>query len=140
MTNDICCDNGYMGMNHICQKEQSKYETKDSGKREEYSTGMVRDSASKTLRPDLVDQHLLQRWAELMGRGAIKYGSRNWTKAKTLEEYERFRASAYRHFFLAVNRLDETEDHFAATCFNLAGMEHVFAQLSNEDKELAKKL
>ena len=109
-----------------------KYETKDSGQREQYSTGMVRDSAGKMLRPDLVDQALLKRWAELMGRGALKYGERNWEKAATQVELDRFRASAYRHFFQWYNGLESTEDHAAAVCFNLAGAEMVKNKLNEQ--------
>jgi hypothetical protein len=111
----------------------SDFVTKDSGERAEYSSGMRRDSANKTLRPDLIDQTLLGRWAELMGRGAIKYGERNWTKAKTLEEYDRFRASAYRHFFQWYNGIDPAEDHAAAVCFNLGGAERVRNKLLARD-------
>lgn len=96
---------------------------KDSGERQTFSTGMQRDSGLKILRPDLVDQDMLRRWAELMGKGALKYGERNWEKARTLEELARFRASAYRHFFQWYNGLNQEEDHAAAVLFNIAGAE-----------------
>lgn len=103
----------------------SKYVTKDSGTRETFSTGMVRDTGAKELRPDLVYGPLLVRWAELMGRGAIKYGERNWEKASTAEELARFKASAFRHFMQWFYGLDTTEDHAAAVLFNIAGAEYV---------------
>jgi len=106
--------------------------TKDSGERQTFETGMVRDSGQKDLRPDLVDQGLLQRWAELMGRGARKYGERNWEKAATLEELNRFKASAFRHFFQWFNGLNPEEDHAAAICFNVAGAEYVQRRLSDK--------
>jgi Domain of unknown function (DUF5664) len=111
----------------------SDFITKDSGQRQEYSTGMVRDSAAKTLRPDLIDQTMLGRWAALMGRGALKYGERNWEKAATQEELDRFRASAYRHFYQWYNSLAIVEDHAAAVLFNIAGAEHVRNKLINTD-------
>ena len=103
--------------------------TKDSGERQVFETGMVRDSAIKALRPDLVDQTMLQRWAELMGRGAAKYGERNWEKAATQAELDRFHASAYRHFFQWFNGLNPEEDHASAVFFNIAGAEMVKAKL-----------
>lgn len=104
--------------------------TKDSGERQVYSTGMHRDAGAKTLRPDLIDQNMLRRWAELMGRGAVKYGERNWEKAATPEELDRFRASAYRHFFQWFNCTDTDEDHGAAVMFNIAGAEMVRGKLN----------
>jgi hypothetical protein len=99
--------------------------TKDSGERQVFETGMVRDLGNKDLRPDLVYGPMLIRWAELMGRGANKYGERNWEKARTDEELARFRASAFRHFVQWFYGLDTTEDHAAAVFFNIAGAEHV---------------
>jgi hypothetical protein len=114
--------------------EMDKFITKDSGEREEYSTGMRRDSAKKHLRPDLIDQTMLRRWAELMGRGAEKYGERNWELASTEIELQRFRASAARHFFQWFNKLDREEDHGAALMFNVAGAEMVEAKLNANKK------
>lgn len=98
--------------------------TKDSGKREEFSTGMRRDTQDDKPRYDLVDYAFLKRWAELMARGAKKYGENNWKKAATIEELTRFRASAIRHMFQYLEG-DRTEDHAAAVAFNLAGAEMV---------------
>lgn len=108
----------------------SEYVTKDSGERQTFSTGMVRDSAQKHLRPDLLPGDMLVRWAELMGRGAEKYGERNWELAATPEELARFRASAFRHFVQWFYGLDDSEDHAAAVFFNIAGAEHVKARLA----------
>lgn len=169
------------------------YVTKDSGQRQEFSTGMVRDSAAKELRPDLIWMPLLHaffyakrkrttvderksnalrfflgwyrskdadgvgtcadllraicdvetmagrgrlvpRWAALMGRGAIKYGERNWEKARTEEELKRFKASAFRHFVQWIYELDTEEDHAAAVAFNLAGAEYVKQRMAVADE------
>jgi hypothetical protein len=104
------------------------FETKDSGKREEFSTGMVRDTQDDKPRYDLIDGAFLKRWAELMARGARKYGENNWRKAATQEELTRFRASAIRHMFQYLEG-DRSEDHAAAVAFNLAGAEMVEQKL-----------
>lgn len=108
-----------------------KFETKDSGKRETYESGMRRDI--QTGKPDFslclakdmpYNEQLLTRWAELMARGAEKYGKRNWELAESDEELERFKASAMRHFMQWF--LGETdEDHAAAVIFNLNAAEYV---------------
>lgn len=104
------------------------FEIKDSGERKTFSTGMIRDSGKKTLRPDLIWQTGLVRLAEHYGKGALKYAERNWEKAGTAEELERFRASAYRHF-VQWFRGDRDEDHMAAVIFNLFGAEYVIEKL-----------
>jgi len=104
------------------------FETKDSGKREEFKTGMVRDTQDDKPRYDLIDRAFLKRWAELMARGAKKYGENNWRKAATQEELTRFRASAVRHLFQYLEG-DTSEDHCVAVAFNLAGAEMVEEKL-----------
>lgn len=46
------------------------YITKDSGVRESFDSGMVRDTQQGKPRYDLIDRPILKRWAELMARGA----------------------------------------------------------------------
>jgi hypothetical protein len=103
----------------------TEFVTKDSGIREEYSTGMRRDTQEGKARHDLLwaegvpyDVQFLTRVAELMARGAEKYGERNWEKARTQEELDRFVASAARHFAQWIAG-DVDEDHGAAVVFNL---------------------
>jgi hypothetical protein len=105
--------------------------TKDSGKREEFKTGMVRDVQTNKPRYDLVDWPMIQRWAELMQRGALKYGEHNWKKAATQDEFERFKASALRHVIQWYNG-ETDEDHGAAVYFNIAGAEMVREKLKKE--------
>jgi hypothetical protein len=105
------------------------FETKDSGKREEFITGMVRDTQDDKPRYDLIWKPGLKRLAELMARGSIKYGARNWEKAGTVEELERFKASANRHFEQWMLG-DTDEDHMAGTIFNLFGAEMVREKLN----------
>lgn len=103
--------------------------TKDSGVRETFETGMVRDTQSDKPRYDLIDRAFLKRWADLMARGAQKYGENNWRKASTDQELRRFEASAIRHIFQWLDG-DRTEDHAVAVAFNLAGAEMVKEKLN----------
>ena len=105
--------------------------TKDSGERQEFSTGMVRDTQTNKPRYDLLDSPMLKRWAELMARGALKYGEDNWRKASTEEELKRFTASLLRHTFQLIEG-DRTEDHAAAIMFNVAGIEMVRSKLNDK--------
>lgn len=103
------------------------FETKDSGARQDYDSGMVRDLQTGKPRIDLMwpvipgmpfEEHMLARVGMLMDRGAQKYGYRNWEKADSQEEVDRFRASAQRHMAQWATGLTD-EDHAAATIFNL---------------------
>jgi hypothetical protein len=98
-----------------------KFETKESGKRIEYPTGMKRDTQEGKPRYDLRYEPLLTEWAELMARGAVKYGESNWQLASTEEELQRFKASAWRHF-VQFMRGDKDEAHHAAVLFNVAAI------------------
>lgn len=109
--------------------------TKDSGARQEYDSGMVRDlqdgkpDFSLLLTDAPYDEQLLTRWAALMERGASKYGRRNWQLACGEEELERFKASAFRHFAQWITG-EVDEDHAAAVLFNINAAEHVKRKLS----------
>jgi Domain of unknown function (DUF5664) len=103
--------------------------TKDSGKREEFETGMVRDTQDDKPRYDLIWKPGLKRLAELMARGSVKYGARNWEKASTVEELERFRSSANRHFEQWMLG-DTDEDHMCGCIFNMFGAEFVREKLN----------
>lgn len=109
------------------------FTVKDSGKREEYPTGMRRDTQEGKPRYDLtlpekMTNDMLTRWAIHMTKGAEKYGSRNWELASTREEAERFKASAFRHF-IQWWKGDRDEDHAAATFFNIQAFEYVQERL-----------
>lgn len=119
------------------EKKQMDYETKDSGERVEYASGMTRDIQDG--KPDfsllLADvpysEQMLTRWAKLMERGASKYGRRNWQKARTDEEIERFKASAFRHFVQWITD-ENDEDHAAAVMFNINAAEFVKTKQKQE--------
>jgi hypothetical protein len=108
-----------------------QFKTKDSGERQTFSTGMNRDVQTDKPRYDLLDRSMLKRWAELMARGALKYGENNWRKAETQEEMDRFDASLLRHTFQLLEG-DRSEDHGAAICFNVAGREMVREKLNQK--------
>ena len=98
---------------------------KDSGKRESFSSGMVRDTCEDKINYLLVrDGPMYTRWAQHLTGGAIKYAKRNWMLASGQEEYERFRESAVRHFEQWLAGHDD-EDHAAAVYFNINGAEYV---------------
>lgn len=114
-----------------------KFVTKDSGKREEYDSGMVRDTQENKPRFDLLyplgvpyEHQFLVRVAELLARGAEKYEDRNWEKANGQAELDRFKASAHRH--LSQWMVGESdEDHAAGTVFNLLAYETIKWKLDN---------
>lgn len=110
--------------------------TKDSGERQFFETGMQRDVSVDKPRFDLLlplgvpyAEQMLTRWANLMARGAKKYASRNWERAATQEELDRFKESATRHFIQWLAG-ETDEDHAAATYFNIMGAEFVKGKLS----------
>lgn len=105
-----------------------KFKTKDSGKRKEFKSGMVRDTNDDKPMYILCYQPMLKRWAELMTRGAKKYGINNWMLASGQEELDRFKDSALRHMYQYLEG-DESEDHAAAVFFNLSGAEYVKTKL-----------
>lgn len=100
------------------------WETKDSGERVNFDSGMVRDVNYDKPMYTLIWQPMLKRWAELMTRGAKKYGKNNWMLASGEEELERFEDSALRHMYQWLEG-DTTEDHASAILFNVAGAEYV---------------
>lgn len=101
----------------------STFEVKDSGKRQEFSGGMVRDTTEgKTDYSLILDGPMFDRWAIHLTKGAVKYAKRNWMKAAGQEELDRFRESALRHF-IQWFRGDVDEDHASAVFFNINGAE-----------------
>lgn len=94
--------------------------TKDSGQRQEFGNGSVRDTEEGKPRYDLVTPVALKRLAELMARGAVKYGERNWELG---QPSSRFLSSLMRH--VECYRLgDRSEDHLAAAAYNVFALAH----------------
>jgi hypothetical protein len=111
--------------------------TSDSGEREQFTSGMVRDTQAGKPRYDLIDRAFLKRWAELMARGAQKYGEENWRLANDEAALKRFKASAIRHLFAYLDG-DISEDHAVAVAFNLAGAEMVEEKMAAERQALRR--
>ncbi len=109
--------------------EKAIFPIKDSGERKEFASGMQRDTTTdKVLWHLVADGPMLERYATHLTNGAKKYDPRNWMKADSPEEWERFRESGYRHFMQWYNG-DRDEDHAAAVWFNTNGAEYVAALL-----------
>jgi hypothetical protein len=105
--------------------EETQFIIKDSGKRQEFDSGMVRDTTEdKTDYTLVLDGPMFRRWAVHLTKGAKKYSKRNWMKAAGQEELDRFKESALRHF-IAWYYGETDEDHAAGVLFNVNGAEYV---------------
>lgn len=112
------------GPSHVDRRAR-KFTLKDSGARVAYDSGMVRDVQDGKIKWHLVASGpMLQRWAVHLTAGAEKYDDDNWLKAEGEAEYQRFRASAFRHF-MQWYRGDRDEDHASGVYFNVNGAEYV---------------
>ena len=119
----------------------ASFETKDSGHRSEYASGMVRDTQDGKPRFNLMfplgvpyQEQMITRLAELLERGMDKYGWRNWEKANSEEELIRFRESAHRHFIQWLTG-ETDEDHAAAVMFNIIAAEFVKYKQREKDNK-----
>ncbi len=113
--------------------------TKATDEREQFETGMQRSVSTEKARFDLIvpadqpyNQTMLYRHAALMDRGARVYGPRNWEKARTQVELDRFKESAFRHF-MAWYSGETDEDHAAAVFFNITGAEYVVGRMKENN-------
>src|SRR5687767_12531052 len=94
---------------------------KDSGERQSFVTGAVRDVQKGKGRYDLISTKALRRLAKHYENGAVKYGERNYEKGMPIS---RFLDSAMRHL-VALLEGDKSEDHAAALMWNAAGFIHI---------------
>jgi hypothetical protein len=92
----------------------------DSGDRQEFDTGAVRDAATAKSRPDLISPFALMRLGEWLRLGAAKYDDRNWEKGIPIS---RCIASLFRHL-LAYIMGCRKEDHMAAVMCNAMFIMH----------------
>lgn len=114
------------------QENENDYQIKDSGERKQFNGGMVRDTSDNKVDYTLIrDGVMYKRWAIHMTKGAQKYEKRNWMKANGLEELDRFKESAARHFEQWLNG-DVDEDHGAAVMFNINGYETLKSKLNDK--------
>jgi diadenosine tetraphosphatase ApaH/serine/threonine PP2A family protein phosphatase len=87
----------------------------DSGARQEFDTGSVRDTRDGKGRYDLLPPYSIERIAQHFENGARKYGDRNWQQGQPLTRYL---DSALRHTFRLLDGQAD-EDHAAAAAWNL---------------------
>lgn len=95
-------------------------EVKDSGSRQEFTTGSKRDTAEGKGRYDLITPIGLARLAKHYQNGSKKYGDRNWELGQPICRYL---DSALRHIYKHLEG-DRSEDHLAAGAWNLLGAIH----------------
>ena len=107
---------------------------KDSGERQEWNTGSVRDTRTNKGRYDLLPVYAIKRLAQHFEHGAVKYGDRNWEKGQPLTRYL---DSALRHTFQVLEGKTD-EDHAAAAAWNI--MAFIQTQKWIEDGILPKEL
>jgi len=92
----------------------------DSGKREDFDTGAVRDTQENKGRYDLITPIGMRRVAIHYERGAQKYDERNWEKGIPAS---RCFSSAKRHLDKWLMGMDD-EDHLAAAVWNILAIMH----------------
>jgi len=92
----------------------------DSGKREQFKGGTVRDTAEGKPRPDLASPFAEKRIGEWFRLGAEKYAARNWETGMPIS---RVWASLRRHV-LDWQSGDRSEDHLAAIAWNAEAIMH----------------
>lgn len=95
--------------------------TKDSGERQSFKTGAVRDIQEGKGRYDLITPLALKRIADIYERGSTKYGDRNWEKGMPLS---RMLDSAIRHIFQHLEGMRD-EDHIGQAAWNLLSAIHI---------------
>jgi len=87
---------------------------KDSGKRQKFESGAVRDIQEGKGRFDLIPPMAMERLARHYENGARKYGESNWQKGMPLSRYL---DSLIRHAYKLLAGMDD-EDHAAAIAWN----------------------
>ena len=88
----------------------------DSGKRQEFGTGAVRDTQEGKGRFDLLPYYAITRLAQHFENGSQKYGDDNWRKGIPLRRYL---DSMMRHAFKFMAGMKD-EDHLSAIMWNSA--------------------
>jgi len=108
---------------------------KDSGVREDFSTGSKRDSRQGKGRFDLLPFYAIQRLARVYENGAVKYGDNNWRLGQPCSRYL---DSALRHLMKAGAGWED-EDHFAQAMWNIAAIIETqkMIELGKAPKELS---
>lgn len=98
--------------------KEKNFIVKDSGKRQEFTTGAVRDNQEDKGRYDLIPPVVEERLAKHYESGAKKYGDNNFRLGMPIKRYI---DSARRH--LNKYRMGMTdEDHLIAVIWNIAAI------------------
>lgn len=112
----------------LTQAGHTQFMVKDSGARQQFASGSVRDTAEGKIKWSRITfGPMMRRWAQHLTTAEAKYpdvapGVPNFSLISTDEELVRYKESAFRHFMSWF--FDETdEDHAAAVMFNLNGVE-----------------
>jgi len=107
---------------------------KDSGKRQEFNTGSVRDTREGKGRYDLLPPHAIFLVARQFEEGASKYGENNWQKGQPISRYV---DSALRHLFKHMAG-ENDERHDVAAAWNIMAMLETQHRIEQDDlpKEL----
>lgn len=98
----------------------SKLPMKDSGKRDEFGTGAVRDVGENKGAYELISPLFIRRLALHLEKGAGKYQPRNWEKGIPMG---RTMQSLLRHAYQYLEG-DRSEDHLAGVACNIMFLIH----------------
>lgn len=120
------------------------FETKDSGERQQWSSGMMRDVQKGKPRFALMwtklqpyEDQMLTRYARLLARGAEKYDDRNWEEGSGQEELDYAYESLSRHVAQLICG-ERDEDHAAAVWFNTQLIEYLRWRMEMDANEPPK--
>lgn len=102
-----------------------EFTVKDSGQRQAFDTGSVRDSRAGKGRYDLLPTLVIRELAQHYEAGAVKYGDHNWKKGQPIMRYV---DSAMRHI-AAFASGENTENHAIAAMWNMGGARWTLAQI-----------
>lgn len=91
---------------------------KDSGERQRFAEGAVRDTRVNKGRFDLLPPRCIKRLAQHYEHGATKYSDRNWELG---QPSSRYMDSMLRHAFAYLDG-QRDEDHLAAVLWNCMGI------------------
>lgn len=95
-----------------------RFGLKDSGERQQFTTGSQRDTQAGKGRPDLIPTLWIRRLAAVLEKGAAKYGENNWQKGQPLSQ---FYASGLRHMLAAKDGMED-EDHLFQAAWNFMSL------------------
>ena len=114
-------------------KDLSTLEVKDSGKRDAFDSGAVRDVGENKGAYELISPLFIRRLALHLEKGAGKYEPRNWEKGMPMG---RTMQSLMRHAYQYLEG-DRSEDHLAGVACNIMFLIH-YEDMINRGKLPAK--